>query len=153
MGVPSTRGLDERALLAMRASALAEAFRAAPAAPAASLPDGRADGVFLWGGGTVLARPTAAAVRLVWRGKVVDNGRGRVVNRVTPLGLRLVQAAVGPGPSRVDGRECVVLDYSRTSLVARLVRDELRPVAPGLYLGAAWLWRWRFAWFTLRFPG
>ena len=151
MAAEGSTDLDEAALLAMPTRQVEEAFRSGPFSRA--LPQGRADGIFLWGCGTRSARPIAALVSLGWRGKVVDNARGRVVNRVTPLGLHAVRAAVGPGVSRVDGRGCVVLDYSRTSVVARLVRDELRPVAPGFYLGAAWLWRWRVAWFTLRFPG
>ena len=149
MSDPATIELDERALLAMPPRRVDEAFRSAGFAP---LPDGRADGVFLWASGTPAARTVSRIVGLAWRGKVVDVGRARVVNRVTPLGLLAVRAALGPGPSRLDGRDCVVLDYSRTSLIARLVRDELRPVAPGLYLGVVWLWRWRAGSFTLRFP-
>ncbi|NHC14184.1 hypothetical protein [Motilibacter deserti] len=142
-------GLDESALLATPARQLAQIYTAAEHRP---LPDGRADGIFLWAAGTRAARPVARLVSLAWRGKVVDNARCRVVNRVTPMGLLAVRAALDSGPSRADGRTSVVLDYSRTSLVARPVRDELRLVAPGLYLGAAYLWRRRVAWFTLRFP-
>ena len=38
-------------------------------------------------------------------------------------------------PSWFDGRESIVLDYSRTSLIAHWIRDEIREVAPRLYLG------------------
>ena len=62
------------------------------------------------------------------------------MNRVLPFGLRAVAAEVRRGPSRLDGRECIVLDYSRSSLAARGVRDELRLVRTGLYLGRAY-WR------------
>jgi hypothetical protein len=31
-----------------------------------------------------------------------------------------------------------------------MVRDEVRLVAPGLYLGVVWLWKRRVGWFTLR---
>ena len=82
----------------------------------------------------------ALAGGLAWRGKVFDAAAGRVVNRVLPFGFRAVAAEVRRGPSRLDGRECIVLDYSRSSLVARGVRDELRLVRPGLYLGRA---HWR----------
>jgi hypothetical protein len=92
----------------------------------------------------------ALAGGLAWRGKVFDAAAGRVVNRVLPFGLRAVAAEVRRGPSRLDGRECIVLDYSRSSLVARGVRDELRLVRPGLYLGRAH-WRGvRFADFRAR---
>src|SRR5438105_941760 len=33
------------------------------------------------------------------------------------------------------GRSCIVLDYSHTSLVAPWIRDEIREVSPGVYLG------------------
>jgi hypothetical protein len=86
----------------------------------------------------VLRGAAAIAGSLVWRGKVFDAGAGRVTNRVLPLGLRTVTAEVRKAPSRLDGRECIVLDYSPTSLIARGVRDELRLVRPGLYLGRAY---------------
>jgi hypothetical protein len=44
-----------------------------------------------------------------------------------------------------------VLDYSKRSLVARWVRDEIRRVAPGLYLGLVYLKRTRLIYFTLQF--
>jgi hypothetical protein len=51
----------------------------------------------------------------------------------------------------LDGEETIVLDYSQTSLAARSVRDEIREVAPGLYLGLAF-WRGRrVLHFSLRF--
>ena len=49
----------------------------------------------------------------------------------------------------LDGRVCIVLDYARTSLIARSVRDELRLLRPGLYLGRAYWHGLRVADFTL----
>ena len=77
-------------------------------------------------------------------------GADSLVNRITPLRLRLIKAEVAQGLSWVDDKACVVIDYSRTSLVARTVRDETREVAPGLHLGVVWLRHRRVAWFTLR---
>src|SRR5699024_10097505 len=76
---------------------------------------------------------------LAWQGKLFERANGRVANRILPFGLTAVTAKVYEDRSRLDGRACIVLDYSETSLVARWVRDELRPVAPGLWLGKA-LW-------------
>jgi hypothetical protein len=45
--------------------------------------------------------------------------------------------------SWVDGRPCIVLDYSRTSFVASMVRDEIRELAPGVYLGVVFVRRRR----------
>jgi hypothetical protein len=138
----------EADLLAMSNAALDELFRSSPAG---AVPDGTLRGTVVALPGTPLAGPIARLTHaLLWQGKVVDRRRGVLKNKVSPLRLRLVKALVGPGPSWVDARPCVVLDYSRTSLVARLVRDELRLVGPHLYLGVVWLGRRRVLWFTLR---
>jgi hypothetical protein len=50
-------------------------------------------------------------------------------------GVRAIRAAVCYGPSWLDGGPSVVMDYHRTSRVWSDVRDEVREVAPGLYLG------------------
>jgi hypothetical protein len=41
--------------------------------------------------------------------------------------------------SRLDGNPCIVLDYSKTSRVAGFVRDEIRQIAPGLYIGLVYV--------------
>jgi hypothetical protein len=146
--VPSA--LTEPALLAMSNTALDRLFRASPAGV---VPDGNMRGTVLALPGTPLAKPIAALTyALLWQGKVVNRRRGVLKNKVTPLRVRSIKALVSPDPSWVDARPCVVLDYSRTSLVARLVRDELRLVGPHLYLGVVWVSRRRVLWFTLRDP-
>jgi hypothetical protein len=52
----------------------------------------------------------------------------------------------------VDGRECIVLDYSKSWLVARWIRDEIREVAPGQYLGVVFVGRVKVLNFALRLP-
>jgi hypothetical protein len=44
-----------------------------------------------------------------------------------------------------------VLDYSKTSLVARQVRDEIREIAPGVFLGLVFLGHRHVLDFTLDF--
>ena len=44
-----------------------------------------------------------------------------------------------------------MLDYSKRSLLAKFVRDEIRRVAPGLYLGLVYLGKKRLIYFTLQF--
>jgi hypothetical protein len=39
------------------------------------------------------------------------------------------------GPSWLDGRPSLVLDYSQTSRIYAHNRDEIRQVGPGLFLG------------------
>lgn len=147
---PDARSLDERDLVAMTNGELDDVFRASPAG---ELPAGDVRGTALVFTGTLAGRVIATlAYWFAWQGKRVDQSRDGLVNRITPLRLPLIRAEVSHGASWVDGGECTVIDYSRTSLVARMVRDETRLVAPGLHLGVVWLWRHRAAWFALRGP-
>jgi len=142
--------VSEQVLLDMNNETLDWVFRRSEAGP---IPNGNMHGTLLAFPGTRIAKPFAAIVYLVgWQGKVVDRHRGYLLNKVSALRLRLVKAKVSYDDSWVDGRECVLLDYSQTSLVAKFVRDEIRLVGPSLYLGVVWLWRRRIAWFTLRSP-
>ena len=45
--------------------------------------------------------------------------------------------------------ETIVIDYSSTSLLARKVRDEIREVEPGVYLGLVWWGKRRLLDFAL----
>lgn len=140
---------DPAALCGMTGSELDALFARSPAGP---VPHGRGDGTFILLPGTPASRPAARLVRtLAWKGKVFDADGRRLVNRVLPFGMRAVAAQVQTGPSWFDGRPCIILDYSRTSLIARQVRDEIREVAPGLYLGMVYWNRIRLGRFMLRF--
>ena len=46
-----------------------------------------------------------------------------------------IVAKVYKTPSWLDNKECIVLDYAETSLVAHYIRDEIRLIGPGFYLG------------------
>ncbi|GAA0908859.1 hypothetical protein [Streptomyces thermoalcalitolerans] len=121
--------------------------------PAGDLPKGPLEGtgIVRWGG-RWLARPFAWLVRVaVWRGKVFDP-EGYLSNRMTSFDVLAILAQVYKGPSLLDGQECIVIDYSRISLAARGVRDEMRQVDQGLYLGVVWLYGLRVGWFALRVP-
>jgi hypothetical protein len=145
-----TGDVTEQVLLDMNNKTLDWVFRRSEAGP---IPNGNMRGTLLAFPGSRIAKPLAAIVYLVgWQGKVVDRRRGFLLNKITPLRLRLIKAKVSYDDSWVDDRECVLLDYSHTSLVAKFVRDEIRLVGPSLYLGVVWLWRRRIAWFTLRSP-
>ena len=69
----------------------------------------------------------------LWRGKVFDPEGCGLVNQW--LGFRAIKARVYYGPSRLDGKPSLIMDYGGTSWVWADVRDEAREVAPGLYLG------------------
>ena len=84
------------------------------------------------------------ASTFVWKGKVFEcdarAGKGSVINRITPFGFRGVAGKVYRGASWLDDRQSIIIDYSQTSFVARRVRDEIREVQPGVFLGKVW-WR------------
>jgi hypothetical protein len=138
---------DVARLLRMSRAELDALFTRAEVGP---VPDGEYRGTLILPLDAVPLRGVAASAgRLAWHGKIFDAGAQRVTNRVLPFGVRAVAAEVRRGPSRLDGRECIVLDYSRTSLVARGVRDELRLHRSDFYLGRAYWHGLRVAYFAL----
>ncbi len=140
--------LDERALQRMDNRELDLLFRSSPAG---DIPHGRLPGTGLLFPGTPLCTPLARLVGLlVWQGKETEASGRSLQNLIGPLRTRSIRALLSHDRSWVDGGECVLIDYSTTSMVARMVRDEVRLVAPGLYLGVVWLWKRRVGWFTLR---
>ena len=145
-----TRALDESDLESLTNHELDDIFRASPAG---ELPAGNVRGTAYVFNGTAACRIIARlAYWFAWQGKRLDPDRRGLVNRITILRLPLIRATVYHGSSWVDDKECTVIDYSKTSVVAKMVRDETRLVAPGLHLGVVWLWRRRVAWFSLRAP-
>src|SRR4051794_34552007 len=73
------------------------------------------------------------AARVVWQGKVFSDDGASAVNRF--FGAKVIRGNVYQGKSWLDGRPSLVLDYQGTSLLYGRYRDEIRQVAPGLYLG------------------
>ena len=61
-------------------------------------------------------------------------------------------AKVYYGPSWMDQRDTIIIDYSKTSFLFRAVRDEIREVEPGVFLGKVWLGRTRVLDFALSRP-
>jgi hypothetical protein len=128
-----TMALDANQLLAMSQPELDALFSAHEAGP---IPDGEAKGTAIIAPGTPFSEAIAACINIfAWKGKVFDAKDGFLRNEILPLGVKAIVARVYKGPSWLDGKECIVLDYSQTSLVASHVRDEIRLVDAGLYLG------------------
>lgn len=110
------------------------------ASPAGAIPEGEATGTAIAFPGTWRARLFAGFARwFLWQGKIFDPAGRCLRNRVTAFSLTAIKAEVYTGKSWFDGEDCIVIDYAKTSLVARFVRDEIRLVAPGLYLGQVYL--------------
>lgn len=129
--------LTANALLEMSQDELDALFRDSPAGP---IPSGEAAGTVIVKPGTIFADIAAeAAEAIAWQGKVFDPESKTLRNKITPAGLQSVVAAVAHGDSWYDQKQCVVLDYSKTSTLARSVRDEIREVSPGLYLGIVFI--------------
>ena len=108
--------------------------------------------------GSPLSRAVAAVARLfAWQGKVFDVfapdcQAGVLVNKITPFSLTFVVAKVYRDKSWLDGKDTIVIDYSSTSFFARVIRDEIREVEPGVYLGKVWWGKRRILDFALARP-
>lgn len=126
--VPAVSTLDDLARLAPEQL---DALYAV--APAAGVPSGRVKGRVLVRPGTAMAVPASRGSRLVWQGKVFDPPAATAVNRF--VGLPFIKGRLYQGPSWFDGHPALILDYAETSRLYRPYRDEIRRVAPGLYLG------------------
>jgi hypothetical protein len=72
-------------------------------------------------------------------------------NRILPFGLNAIIAQIYKAPSWLDGKKCIVLDYSETSLVAHWIHNEIRQIGPGLYLGKVYWDKKRLIYFALEF--
>jgi Animal haem peroxidase len=102
------------------------------------IPDGDSRGRAIIVPNSWLFGKTLSAIgNLLWKGKVFSASSGRLVNKI--LGLRMIRAAVFPGQSWSDGKPAIILDYKKTSWLAFFIRDEIREIAPGLYLGKAYI--------------
>src|SRR5262249_46382464 len=126
-------GLDVQELFKMSGEQLDELF---PNSPAGEIPSGETNGTGIIAPGTVCTKEISECLRyFVWQGKVFDGKKGSLKNRVSPFGLHAISAKVYKGPSWHENKECIFRDYSESSLAVRWVRDEMRLVAPQLYLG------------------
>ena len=137
-------------LMKMTQPQLDELFSSVPSGP---IPKGEAEGTAIVAPGTDFTPAIAKFVNLfAWQGKIFDPEHGVLRNKITALGLHAIIAKVYKGDSWLDGKECIVLDYSETSMVAQWIRDEIREIAPGVYLGKVYWSSKRLIDFALEFP-
>ncbi len=99
---------------------------------AANLPVGWVKGQALVSPGTSLAPVASRGAGLVWQGKRFQ-ADGTARNRF--FGLPIIQGKLSQGTSWLDGQPALILDYAETSRLYRPYRDEIREVAPGVFLG------------------
>lgn len=120
--------------------------------PAGDLPDGEAEGTAIIAPGTTFSPLIAKFINsFAWQGKVFDREKGVLRNKILPFGLNAILAKVYKDKSWLDGKECIVLDYSETSIVAQWIRDEIRAIGPGVYLGKVYWDDTRLIDFVLEF--
>jgi len=119
---------------------------------AGEIPDGEATGTAIVAPGTSFSPEIAKFISLfAWQGKIFDRDKGVLRNKILPFGLSAIIAKVYKGDSWLDGKECIVLDYADTSLVAHWIRDEIREISPKVYLGKVYWSRQRLIDFALEF--
>jgi choline dehydrogenase-like flavoprotein len=136
-------------LLKMSQTDLDELFKKSEPGP---IPNGEAQGTAIIAPGTTFSDEIASMVsHFAWQGKSFDAAKGVLRNKILPFGLNAIVAKVYKGPSWLDGKECIVLDYSDTSLVARWIRDEIRQIGPNQYLGKVYWDKKRLFDFALQF--
>ncbi len=105
--------------------------------------------------GSIFSKIVALSARIFfWQGKVFDlycpgGQAGLLVNKVTPFSLTFIVAKVYRDNSWLDEKETIVIDYSKTSFFAKAIRDEIRQVEPGVYLGKVWWGKTRILDFAL----
>jgi hypothetical protein len=123
-------------LLEMSAAGLDALFRGSPPG---EIPRGDGRGTIIAFPGSRVTKPASRVLgTLLWRGKVFHPDTNDLENKISPLSIRTIRAQVYIAESWLDDQPCVVLDYSKTSKVAGWIRDEIREVASGLYLGLVW---------------
>ncbi len=143
--------VDSPALTSMGRQELDELFRSSPAG---TIPVGRSRGTALLAPGSVFDGIVRGFIRaLIWKGKIFRPESRDLENRLGPIGTPGIRARVYQDESWFSSGQAIILDYSKTSFVARMIRDEIRQVGPGLYLGQIYLWKKRVGLFMLEFSG
>jgi hypothetical protein len=139
---------DPGAFVHMSQRELDDLFKAAPPGP---IPVGDTQGTAIFKPGTFIATVVRWLVRMLfWKGKVFNPTTKDLLNKLSPFAIRGIRAKVYMGQSWLDGQPVIVIDYSQTSFDAQKIRDEIREVAPGVYLGKVWWGRKRIADFALK---
>jgi hypothetical protein len=89
-------------------------------------------------------RTLASHDRFPWRGKSFQphgSERGEGINRIFTDSLRRYRFETFIGPSRAGAFDALQLDYDNPGnpFFIRPIKDEVRELRPGLWLGQAWL--------------
>jgi hypothetical protein len=147
--MPAPRTLDE--LAALDVDALEAVYRAGTVPASLHALDGNpvcrmlsVRGLDRGGPGRAV-RALARASWFPWAGKsfaAQSEAQGNGINRVRLAGgRRWFPFTTRVEPSAIDGAPCILLDYDHAvnPKPIRMIRDELREVSPGLFMGPALL--------------
>jgi hypothetical protein len=116
-------------LVMLSAPQLEQLYRQSASGP---MPTGKVRGRALYPNSR-FPRARSNAAKFAWQGKVFDPESSTAINRF--FGVRAIKGNVYNGPSWLDGNPSMILDYEGTSRIYGSYRDEIRQIAPGLYLG------------------
>jgi hypothetical protein len=118
------------------------------------IPQGDTQGTAILAGSLFAKFVAALGGHFAWQGKIfdifaADGQSGVLVNKITAFSLTFIVAKVYRDKSWLDGKETIVIDYSKTSFFARVIRDEIREIEPGVWLGKVWWGKKRILDFAL----
>ena len=120
--------------------------------PPGDIPNGEAKGTAIIAPGTTYSTEIAELINhFAWQGKIFDATHGTLKNRILAFGLQAIIAKVYKAASWFDNKDCIVLDYSDTSVVAHWIRDEIRLIGPDFYLGRVYWGKKPLIHFCLQF--
>ena len=130
-------------------SELDDLFRASPPG---DIPNGEAEGTAIIAPGTNYSRTIATFINhFAWQGKVFDAEKGVLKNRILPFGFKAIIAKVYKDAelARRQGvhRPRLLRDLARGAWI----RDEIRLIGPGFYLGKVYWGKERLIDFCLKF--
>jgi hypothetical protein len=97
-----------------------------------SFPSGFGKGELLMLANTKRPKMKTRMANVVWKGKTFDDD-GYFINQWA--GFKALHSYAAEGPSWYDGLPCVVMEYPAGTPVFANMRDEIREVGPGVWLG------------------
>lgn len=146
-----TVAYDVSKLLKMSQAEIDKLFADSPPGP---IPNGEAEGTAIVDPGVARSPEIAKVINhFAWQGKIFDAKNKTLVNHIGPFGMKAILAEVYIGKSLIDTKDCLVPDYSKTSLVAKHIRDEIRQIAPKTYLGPVYWDTKKLLYFAFQFKG
>lgn len=99
------------------------------------IPAGDMHGQWLALPGTTLGRILGRSSTLVWRGKHFLPSQGVIKNMMSPRPFRIFTGDLRVDASKIDGRPAIIVDYQEHHWRGTPLRDEIRQVGDGVYLG------------------